>query len=181
VPAVRLSHLNETEKRAYVIADNRVAEKAAWDPEILAIELQGLIDIGFDVELTGFETPEIDLILEEFHDVSRKSLTPDDQIPDPTSGPTISRLNDLWLLGAHRLLCGDARSAAAFAKLLGGQTADMVFTDPPYNVRIDGHVSGLGRVRHSEFAMASGEHRQRESTTEPNAQLRPTPQQEHQS
>jgi DNA modification methylase len=157
VPAVRLSHLNETEKRAYVIADNRLAEKAGWDPEILAIELQGLIDIGFDVELTGFETPEIDLILEEFHDVSRQSLTPDDQIPDPTSGPTISRLNDLWLLGAHRLLCGDARSAAAYAKLLGGQTADMVFTDPPYNVRIDGHVSGLGRVRHSEFAMASGE------------------------
>lgn len=157
VPAVRLSHLNEAERRAYVIADNRLAEKAGWDPEILAIELQGLIDIGFDVELTGFETPEIDLILEEFHDASRQSLTADDQIPDPSFGPPISRADDLWILGAHRLLCGDAQSAAAYAKLLGGQTADMTFTDPPYNVRIDGHVSGLGRVRHNEFAMASGE------------------------
>jgi ParB-like nuclease domain/DNA methylase len=157
VPAVRLSHLNEAEKRAYIIADNRLAEKAGWDPEILAIELQGLIDIGFDVELTGFETPEIDLILEEFDDASPKSLTADDQTPDPSSGPPISRVGDLWILDAHRLLCGDARSPAAYANLLGGQKADLVFTDPPYNVRIDGHVSGLGRVRHSEFAMASGE------------------------
>ena len=157
VPAVRLSHLNETEKRAYVIADNRLAEKAGWDPEILAIELQGLIDIGFDVELTGFETPEIDLILEEFHDASRQSLTADDQTQDPSFGPPVSCTDDLWILGAHRLLCGDAQSAAAYAKLLGGQTADLVFTDPPYNVRIDGHVSGLGRVRHREFVMACGE------------------------
>lgn len=157
VPAVRLSHLNEAEKRAYVIADNRLAEKAGWDPEILAIELQGLIDIGFDVELTGFETPEIDLILEESDDASPKSLTADDQTPDPSFGPPISRVGDLWMFEAHRLLCGDARSPAAYAKLLGGQKADLVFTDPPYNVRIDGHVSGLGRVRHNEFAMASGE------------------------
>jgi DNA modification methylase len=157
VPTVRLSHLSEAEKSAYVIADNRLAEKAGWDPEILAIELQGLIDIGFDVELTGFETPEIDLILEEFRDASHQSLTADDQIPDPSSGPPVSRAGDLWLLGAHRLLCGDARSPAAYTKLLVGQTADLIFTDPPYNVRIDGHVSGLGRVRHSEFAMASGE------------------------
>ena len=157
VPAVCLSHLNEAEKRAYVIADNRLAEKAGWDPEILAIELQSLIDIGFDVELTGFETPEIDLILEEFHDASRQSLTADDQTLDPSFGPPISRADDLWILGANRLLCGDAQSAAAYAKLLGGQTIDLVFTDPPYNVRIDGHVSGLGRVRHSEFPMACGE------------------------
>jgi DNA modification methylase len=164
VPAVRLSHLNEAEKRAYVIADNRLAEKAGWDPEILAIELQGLIDIGFDVELTGFETPEIDLILEEFDDASPKSLTADDQTPDRSSSPPISRVGDLWILDAHRLLCGDARSPAAYAKLLGGRTADLVFTDPPYNVRIDGHVSGLGRIRHSEFAMASGEMAETEYT-----------------
>ena len=157
VPVVRLSHLNEAEKRAYVIADNRLAEKAGWDPEILAIELQGLIDIGFDVELTGFETPEIDLILEESHDASRKSLTADDRTPAPSFGPPISRVNDVWLLDGHRVMCGDARSAAAYATLLGGQKADLVFTDPPYNVRIDGHVSGQGSVRHSEFVMASGE------------------------
>jgi hypothetical protein len=157
VPAVRLSHLNEAEKRAYVIADNRLAEKAGWDPEILAIELQGLIDIGFAVEITGFETPDIDLLLEEFDDASRQSPTADDQILDPSFGPPVSRADDLWVLGAHRLLCGDARSAPAYAKLLDGQTADLVFTDPPYNVRIDGHVSGLGRVRHGEFAMACAE------------------------
>lgn len=157
VPAVRLSHLNEAEKRAYVIADNRLAEKAGWDPEILAIELKGLIDIGFDVELTGFETPEIDLILDDFCDASRRSLTPDDQIPGPAPGPSVSHIDDLWMLGTHRLLCGDARSTAAYAKLLAGRTADLVFTDPPYNVRIGGHVSGLGRLCHGEFAMASGE------------------------
>jgi DNA modification methylase len=157
VPVVRLSHLNEAEKRAYVLADNRLAEKACWDPEILAIELQGLIDIGFDVELTGFETPEIDLILEDFADSSRELLTADDQIPDLSLGPPVSRVGDLWVLGAHRLLCGDARLSATYTKLLDGQIADLVVTDPPYNVRIDGHVSGLGRVRHGEFAMASGE------------------------
>jgi hypothetical protein len=157
VPAVRLCHLTEAEKRAYVIADNRLAEKAGWDPEILAIELQGLIDIGFAVEITGFETPDIDLILEEFDDASRQSLTADDQFPDPSFGPPVSRADDLWALGAHRLLCGDARSAPAYAKLLGGETADLVFTDPPYNVRIDGHVSGRGCVRHSDFAMACAE------------------------
>jgi DNA modification methylase len=157
VPAVRLSHLNEAEKRAYVIADNRLAEKAGWDPEILAIELQGLIDIGFDVELTGFETPEIDLILEEFHDATRQSLTADDQTPDPSIDQPTSQTDDLWVLGSHRLLCGDARSEAAYVKLLAGRKADLVFTDPPYNVRIDGHVSGLGRLCHGEFAMASGE------------------------
>lgn len=157
VPAVRLSHLSEAEKRAYVIADNRLAEKAGWDPEILAIELQGLIDIGFNVELTGFETPEIDLILEESHDVSRSSLKADDQTPAPVVGPAISRAGDVWLLDRHRVMCGDARSPATYCKLLGEQKADLVFTDPPYNVRIDGHVSGLGRVRHNEFSMASGE------------------------
>lgn len=157
VPVVRLSHLSEAEKKAYVIADNRLAEKAGWDPEILAIEFQGLIELGFDVELTGFETAEIDLILEDFRDATSQSLVPDDEIPEPLSGPPVSRSGDLWVLGAHRLLCGDALSAAAYTKLLGGQSADMTFTDPPYNVRIDGHVSGLGRVRHSEFAMASGE------------------------
>jgi DNA modification methylase len=157
VPTVRLSHLSEADKRAYVIADNRLAEKAGWDRNLLAIELQDLIDIGFEVELTGFETPEIDLLLEETLESAGLTPAADDQLPEPRREPPTTRLGDLWILGPHRLLCGDARDPACFAHLLAGKTVDLMFTDPPYNVRIDGHVSGRGRNRHKEFAMASGE------------------------
>lgn len=157
VPTVRLSHLSETEKRAYIIADNALATKAGWDREILAIELQGLIDLGFDVGLTGFEMAEIDLVISEWQENASESSPPEDQVPESSSLPTVSRRGDLWLLGTHRLLCDDARAADAYVKLTAGKPVDLVFTDPPYNVRIDGHVSGLGQVQHREFAMASGE------------------------
>ena len=157
VPTVRLAHLSETEKRAYIIADNALATKAGWDREILAIELQGLIDLGFDVELTGFEMAEIDLAISEWQENANKSPPPEDQVPESGSLPAVSRRGDLWLLGTHRLLCDDARAADAYVRLTAGRQVDLVFTDPPYNVRIDGHVSGLGRVQHREFAMASGE------------------------
>jgi DNA modification methylase len=157
VPTVRLSHLSEADKRAYVIADNRLAEKAGWDRSLLAIELQGLIDIGFDVELTGFETPEIDLILDEALEAAGLTPAADDHVPEKSNGPPTSRLGDLWVMGPHRLLCGDARDPACYPHLLDGKTADLACTDAPYNVPIIGHVSGNGRVRHSEFAMASGE------------------------
>lgn len=156
VPTLRLSHLSEADKRAYLIADNALATKAGWDGEILAIELQGLIDLGFDVELTGFETAEIDLILDDWQEASAEDAAADHFV-EYDAGPAISRNDDLWCLGSHRLLCGDARSPDAYVKLLGDNKADLVFTDPPYNVRIDGHVSGHGRVQHREFAMASGE------------------------
>jgi len=156
VPTVRLSHLSDAQKRAYLLADNALATRAGWDRDILAIELQGLIDLGFNVELTGFETGEIDLILDEWKEASTEA-TAADQIPECDAGPAISLPGDLWCLGSHRLLCGDARSPDAHVKLLGDTKADLVFTDPPYNVRIDGHVSGLGQVQHREFAMASGE------------------------
>jgi DNA modification methylase len=156
VPTVRLSHLSDAQKRAYLIADNALATKAGWDRDILAIEIQGLIDLGFDVELTGFETGEIDLILDDWQEASAE-VTAADQVCECDAGPAISQPGDLWCLGSHRLLCGDARSPEAYAKLLGDTKADLVFTDPPYNVRIGGHVSGLGRVQHREFAMASGE------------------------
>jgi DNA modification methylase len=162
VPTVRLSHLSDADKRAYVIADNRLAEKAGWDRNLLAIELQSLIDIGFEVELTGFETPEIDLLLDEALEASGLTLPPEDQLPDKSKGPDTTRLGDVWALGKHRLLCGDARDAASYALLLGGKHADLVCTDPPYNVPIEGHVSGRGRTRHGEFAMASGEMSQAE-------------------
>src|SRR5262245_20436775 len=157
VPTVRLSHLSDADKRAYVIADNRLAEKAGWDRNLLALELQGLIDLGFEVELTGFDTPEIDLILDEALEAAGLTPAADDDVPDKPNGQPISRLGDLWILGQHRLLCGDARDPACYAQLLDGRRADLVFTDPPYNVPINGHVCGNGRVRHREFAMACGE------------------------
>lgn len=156
VPTVCLSHLSDAQKRAYVLADNALATKADWDRDILAIELQGLIELGFDVELTGFEAAEIDLILVDWQEASAESAAAD-QVTEFDDGPTVSRCGDFWCLGSHRLLCVDARSPDAYTQLLGDTKADLVFTDPPYNVRIDGHVSGLGRVKHREFAMASGE------------------------
>ena len=158
VPTIRLDHLSEDEKRAYLIADNRLAELAEWDEEILAIELGHLseIDLDFEVELTGFETPEIDLIIQTGAPVSKAD--PADEVPDiDESAPAVSRVGDLWHLDEHRLLCADAREPECYAQLMDGAKARMAFTDPPYNVRINGHVSGLGRTRHREFAMASGE------------------------
>ena len=154
VPCVRLSHLTEADKKAYVIADNRLAEKSGWDNEILAIELQHLVDIGFDVDLTGFEPAETDLIIEGIGDESEQ---PENHVPAGSDGPVVSRLGDVWLLGKHVLVCGDSTEAATYRLLMADERAEFIFTDPPYNVRIDGHVSGLGRIRHREFAMASGE------------------------
>jgi DNA modification methylase len=156
VPTVLVSHLSEAEKRAYILADNKLALDAGWDREILAIELQGLIDIGFEVELSGFETAEIDIILEDVAE-AKSSSGPEDQIPEEPEGLPVTRTGDLWVLGPHRLICADARDEDAYRSLMDGEKAAFVFTDPPYNVAIDGHVSGLGKVRHREFAMASGE------------------------
>ena len=164
VPTCRLSHLSEADKRAYVLADNKLAENAGWDKELLAIELQGLIELEVDIELTGFDMAEIDLILEEAREASDAPSGPEDTPPEPSPGPAVTQTGDLWLLGSHRLLCGDARDQAAYDQLLAGAKAEFVFTDPPYNVAIDGHVCGLGRVRHREFAMGSGEMSEAEFT-----------------
>ena len=157
VPTVKLAHLGEVEKRAYILADNRLAEKAGWDREILAIELQGLVELHFEVELTGFETAEVDLILEEANEAAGRTSGREDQTATYTAGPAVTRPGDLWELGPHRLLCADARDPAAYMQLLAGSKAAFVFTDPPYNVPIDGHVCGLGRIRHADFAMGCGE------------------------
>lgn len=157
VPTLALSHLSEAERRAYVLADNKLALNAGWDKEILAIELQALVDLEFDVELTGFSLAEIDLVLDEAGEADPAgSDAAEDVVPD-NNGQAVSRMGDLWLLGRHRLLCGDTRSADHMDRLLDGERADLVFTDPPYNVAIDGNVCGLGSVRHREFAFASGE------------------------
>jgi DNA modification methylase len=157
VPTMQLAHLSDVEKRAYVLADNRLAEQAGWDREILAIELQALVDLDFEVELTGFATAEIDLILEESNEAAEALPSREDETPNYRAGPAVTRLGELWQLGPHRLLCADARHPASYAQLLDNTKAAFVFTDPPYNVPIDGHVCGLGRIRHADFAMGCGE------------------------
>src|SRR5260221_4044234 len=132
VPTCRLSHLSGADKRAYILADNKLAEKAGWDKELLAIELQGLIDLDVEIELTGFEMPEIDLILEDAREQSGASSGPEDDVPQYPSGPVISQPGDLWLLGNHRLLCADAREPTAYENLLESANAEFGLTDPPY-------------------------------------------------
>jgi len=158
VPTIRIGDLSEAQKRAYVLADNRLAERAGWDREVLAIELGELStllpDLGLSVDLTGFEVGEIDGILSD-HEEHKASNQDDEVLPVPDA--PVSRAGDLWILGRHSILCGDARDPAAVRQFLGDEKADMVITDPPYNVRVDGHVLGNGDRRHPEFAMASGE------------------------
>jgi DNA modification methylase len=156
VPVICLDHLTAAQKRAYLIADNRIAEQAGWDRELLAIELGELINLlppeGCDVSLTGFEAAEIDLL---FADMASSRSDPQDFLSPLPRNP-VTRRGDLWLLKKHRLLCGDAQKADDFVRLMGGKSAAAVFTDPPYNLRVAG-IGGRGRVRHPEFAFASGE------------------------
>ena len=163
VPVIRLSHLSEAEKRAYILADNKLAENAGWDQEILAIELQGLMDVEFDVGLTGFDTAEIDIALEAFKvDCTDECDEHLDAVPKVGDGPALTRPGDIWSLGKHRLICGDAGSPETVRSLCSdahglAEDVTLMFTDPPYNVPIDGNVSGQGKHKHREFEQASGE------------------------
>jgi DNA modification methylase len=154
VPVLELRHLNDAQKRAYILADNKLAEKAGWDSDLLALELGELagMDLGFDLTLTGFEMGEIDFLLE-----GASGADQEEPPPEPTPGPTVTQPGDIWQIGDNRLICGDATDASVFDQLMAGRKAQLIFTDPPYNVPIDGHVSGLGKVQHREFAMATGE------------------------
>jgi DNA modification methylase len=156
VPTVRVDHLTPAQIRAYVIADNKLAENAGWDRELLTLELQELsVELNFDVTVTGFETAEIDLIIGELTEDASDDAA---ELPEiDRLVPAVTRPGDLWRIGNHFLLCGDALKSASYHHLLGNSKAQVVFTDPPYNVAIAGNVSGLGRNAHREFAMASGE------------------------
>jgi DNA modification methylase len=158
IPVIRLSDRNKTEIRAYMLADNKLAERAGWDREMLAIEFEelqiALPEIGLDVGITGFDPGEIDSIMLDF---AEARTNPADQIPDLEDEAVAARKGDLFILGGHRLLVGDARDGQAYAQLMQAETAVMAFLDPPYNVKIDGHVGGRGRIKHREFACASGE------------------------
>ena len=156
VPCLQIEHLSEAQKRAYVLADNKLALNANWDEDLLATELGALLatDLDLDISVTGFSIPEVDDLL-----ATVAPEEPDDPVDDalPDAAPARVHRGEVWQLGAHRLICGDVRDPAVLATLMAGEQARMVFTDPPYNVPIDGHAGGLGRIKHREFAMAAGE------------------------
>src|SRR5262249_4530668 len=159
VPTLRLDHLTSTQIRAFMIADNRLTEIATWDDRLLAEQLRdlSLSGLDFDIEVTGFEMGEIDLRIASLEETPAAGSDPADILPEGLAGPPVSKLGGLWLLGRHRVLCGNALDPETFTALMGAECAAMVFTDPPYNVPIDGHASGLGTIRHRSFPMASGE------------------------
>ena len=139
VPSIRLTHLTEAQKKAYVIADNKLALNAGWDDEMLAVELTDLKDMGFDLDLTGFSTDEIEALLAP---VGTEGLTDEDEVPSIPEQPKSQR-GDVWLLGEHRLMCGDSTQADDLVKLMDGDKADLVWTDPPYNVAVDGKAGKI--------------------------------------
>src|SRR5947208_10321525 len=155
VPTLTIAGLSAAEKRAVVIADNRLPEQAVWDFDLLREHFKELIDLDFDVELTGFSTGEIDLVLDG--KPAPAATDPADDLTGLDDGPAVSRPGDVWELGRHRLICGDALRDTSYQALLQGERAQMVVTDPPYNVPIKGHAVGRGKIRHREFTMAAGE------------------------
>lgn len=165
VPCIRLENMTAEQKRAYALADNKLALNAGWDEDLLADELRELValDLDFEVTVTGFLSSEIDSLLDETAREDEGDPR-DERLPDIEDGPAVSRLNDLWQLDSHRLICASALDSSTYAALLGANKAEMVLTDPPYNVRIDGHVGGLGRIKHREFLMGSGEFTSEEFT-----------------
>jgi DNA modification methylase len=152
VPAIEVAHLSDPEVRKLRLALNRTAELGEWDLDQLRIEVADLNDLEVDLTSTGFSPQELDIILldDDDGDPDKESL------PEPSVHP-VTESGDLWLLGEHRVLCGNALEKTSYARLLGDDAVHAVLTDPPYNVPVAGHVSGLGKKTHAEFAMASGE------------------------
>jgi hypothetical protein len=156
VSAIKLSHLTESQRMAFLIADNRLTENSSWDERMLGEQLKILseLKLDFDLEAIGFEVPEIDRLIDGLNTVPEAD--PDDLLP-AISESAVSVLGDLWQLGKHRVLCGNSLVPPSYERLMDGAKADLVITDPPYNVVIDGHATGLGKIHHREFGMASGE------------------------
>jgi ParB-like chromosome segregation protein Spo0J len=156
VPVIRLSHLTPEQVRAYRIADNRISELSGWDNELLAAELQALSEDGFDLALTGFEGAELDRLLASLDDDGGVAAG-EDVVPEPPVTP-VSRPGDLWLLGEHRLLCGDSTKAADVIRVMNGAKAILFATDPPYLVDYDGtnHPSKQGAADRNKIPWAGG-------------------------
>src|SRR6516164_5032973 len=154
VPAVTITDLDQAKMRMLRLALNRLGEDSRWDLEALKLEFSDILEISRDIDLriSGFETGEIDVAIGGSGNDEEDDLPPLEAISTPVAQP-----GDLWLLGEHRVLCADALIAESYARLLGDERADMVFADPPYNVAIEGNVSGHGATKHDDFAMATGE------------------------
>jgi ParB-like nuclease domain len=155
VPTILLEHLTEAQAKAHTLADNKLTDRSSWDDAALAVQLKELSELAldFEIEAIGFETPEIDLRIQSLDAISED--TGDDF--GVATGPVVSKSGDLWFLGRHRLYAGSALESAAYDALLEGDKAAATFTDPPYNVKINGHASGKGKTAHREFPMAAGE------------------------
>ena len=155
LPVLIADGLTEVDLKAYRIADNRLAEMSSWDMDALKVEFETILefDASFDLQFTGFDTAAIDLTL---NPGSAPVPDPDDELPIPAAQP-VSRVGDIWHLGAHRLACGDALKQETYDRLMDGDVARLAVSDPPWNVPINGHASGLGRVKHRDFVQASGE------------------------
>jgi DNA modification methylase len=159
VPTLCLDHLTPEQARAFRIADNRLTEISTWDDRLLAEQLRDLSlhGLDFSLELTGFDMGEIDLRVASLEEPPERDDDPADVVPEVSAGPPLTKSGDLWVLDRHRLLCGSALETPAFAALMGEEQAAVGFTDPPYNVPIEGYASGLGATHHRPFLMASGE------------------------
>lgn len=156
-PTISVEHLTEAQAKAFAIADNKLTENSTWDEQLLAEQLRSLSEeIDFDIEVTGFEVGEIDVKIEGSALINGANDSAD-ELPEPKPSMQISNLGDLWILGRHRVFCGNCLDAKSYSVLMDGKRASMVFTDPPFNVRIDGHATGLGAIHHRNFRMASGE------------------------
>lgn len=158
VPVIRLTHLSEVQKRAYRLADNKIAEKGGWNEDILKLELSELESLcnDFDITITGFSSVELDVLLDDTGNSHKidKQLNTDPFVPE---NKIITQPGDIWHLGNHRIICGNSQDEETFSKLMQTQKAKMVLQDPPFNVAINGHVCGSGKTKHKEFAFASGE------------------------
>jgi len=156
VPTIKLGHLTESQRMAFLIADNRLTETGAWDERMLGEQLKILseLELDFDLEAIGFEVPEIDLLIDGLNTVPQAD--PDDRLPE-ISDSAVTVPGDVWQLGKHRVLCGNSLTTDSYERLMQGAKADLVITDPPYNVPIDGHATGNGSIHHREFVMGSGE------------------------
>ena len=155
IPVLRISGLSEKQKKTYRIADNKIALMSSWDKIGLKSELEDLVLESVELEDTGFTTGETDLILDEpanEHKPDKSELLGED-----LDAPFVARKGDIWAMGDHKLICGDSLKRKTFDRLMGDEKANLIVTDPPYNVGISGHVCGSGKIKHDEFAMASGE------------------------
>lgn len=144
VPCVFAEHLTEAQKRAYIIADNRLALNAGWDTEMLSVELSELQGVDFDLSLLGFDDAELNKLLGGIEDVKDDDFDVDEEL----SKPAITKLGDLWLLGQHRLVCGDSTKVETFNLLMDGKLANLTVTDPPYNVNYEGTA---GKIKNDNW------------------------------